>query len=108
MVSDLRGVNRVLKRVGHPLDGSSHILKRLDPDDKYYIVCDLSMGYHQLEVDPELRDIFAIVLPRGKFRALAQAQIYSISHRATAEGLHRHLQNRHSMHVDARCAVFKY
>ena len=68
LVSDLRGVNKVFKRVGHLLDESSHILKRLIPEDKYYAICDLSMGYHQLEVHPESRELFAILLPRGKNR----------------------------------------
>ena len=36
LVSDLRGVNKALKRIGHPLDGSSHILKRLNPHDQFY------------------------------------------------------------------------
>ena len=61
LVSDLRGVNKILKRVGHPLDGSSHILK-------YYAVCDLSMGYHQLALHEDSKDLFSIVLPQGKFR----------------------------------------
>ena len=74
MVLDLRRVNRVLKREGHPLDDSSHILKRLNPDEKYYAVCDLSMGYHQLELHPESRDLFAIVLPRGKYRYACMLQ----------------------------------
>ena len=48
LVSDLRGVNKVLKEIDHPPDGSSHILKRLNQEDKLYAVCDLCMGYHQL------------------------------------------------------------
>ena len=72
---DLREVNRVLlKRVGHPLDSSAHILKSFNPDDMYYAVCDLSMSYHQLELDPEPRDIFAIVFQRGKFRYACMPQ----------------------------------
>ena len=55
-----------MKRIGHPLDGSSHILKRLNPEDKFYAVSDLSMGYHQLKLHPESRDLFSIVLPSGK------------------------------------------
>ena len=66
--SYLRGVNKILKRVGHPLDGSSHILKRLEPNDKYYAVCDLLMGYHQLALHEDSKDLFSIVLPQGKFR----------------------------------------
>ena len=74
LVSDLRRVNKVLKRIGPPLDGSSHILKRLNPEDKLYAVCDLSMGYHQLELHPDSRDLFSIVLPRGKYRYACMPQ----------------------------------
>ena len=28
------------------------ILRCLNPEDKFYAVCDLSMGYHQLELHP--------------------------------------------------------
>ena len=74
LVTDLRGVNKVLKIKGHPLDGSSHILKRLNPENKFYAVCDLSMGYHQLELHPESRELFSIVLPRGKYRYACMPQ----------------------------------
>lgn len=74
LVSDLRGVNKVLKRIGHPLDGSSHVLKRLNKEDQFYAVCNLSMGYHQLELHPESRNLFAIVLPRGKNRYACMPQ----------------------------------
>ena len=74
LVRDLRGVNKILKRVGHLLDGSSHILKRLEPSDKFYAVCDLSMGYHQLELHEDSKDLFSIVLPQGKFRYACMPQ----------------------------------
>ena len=74
LVGDLRGVNRALRRIGHPLDGSSHILKRLDPHDQFYAVCDLSMDYHQLELHENSKDLFSIVLPQGKFRYACMPQ----------------------------------
>ena len=74
LLTHLWGASKVSKRVGHPLDGSSHILKHLNPEDKYYAVCDLSMGYHQLELHPESRDLFTIGLPRGKYRYACMPQ----------------------------------
>ena len=32
------------------------------------------MGYHQLELHPDSRDLFSIVLPRGKFRYACMPQ----------------------------------
>ena len=44
-VSDLKKVNPRLVRVGNPLDGSSHILRRLEPDEVSFRAIDLSSGY---------------------------------------------------------------
>ena len=46
LVSDFRGVNKILRRPGHPMDGSSLILKRLNPDEGFFSTIDLSSGYH--------------------------------------------------------------
>ena len=51
LVSDLRRVNTNTERVGTPLDGSSHILKRLEPDETIFASVDMSSGYHQVAID---------------------------------------------------------
>jgi hypothetical protein len=66
MVSDFREVNRILKRPGYPMEGSSLILKRLNPNEAFFATLDLSSGYHQIELAEESRDLFAIILPMGK------------------------------------------
>ena len=68
LVSDYRAVNKILRRPGYPLEGSSHLLKRLEPTDKWFCTIDLSSGYFQINLDEEDRDLFAIILPQGKFR----------------------------------------
>ena len=68
LVSDFRGVNKILRRPGHPMDGSSMILKRLNPSEGFFCTIDLSSGYHQIALAEESRDLFAIVLPQGKYR----------------------------------------
>ena len=79
LVSDLRHVNKIIKRVGHPLDGSSHILRRLDPDDTYFSVMDLTSGYHQVPLHPDSRDLFTVILPAGKFRFTVMPQGCTVS-----------------------------
>ena len=74
LVTDLRRINQVLKRVGYPMDGAAHILKRLEPGETYYGVLDLSSGYHQVAIDEESRDYFTIVLPCGKYRYTVMPQ----------------------------------
>ena len=68
LVSDFRGVNKILRRPGYPMDGSSLILKRLDPNETFFATIDLSSGYHQVALDPASRDMFSIILPQGKYR----------------------------------------
>ena len=48
LVSDFRGVNKILRRPGYPMDGSSLILKRLDPNETFFATIDLSSRYHQV------------------------------------------------------------
>ena len=48
LVTDLRNVSSNTKRVGTPLDGSSHILKRLQHDETMFCSVDMSSGYHQV------------------------------------------------------------
>ena len=36
IVADFREVNRILKRTGYPMEGSSQLLKRLEPQDRYF------------------------------------------------------------------------
>ena len=42
MVSDFRPVNRILARPGYPYEGSTSILKRLDPEEPFFANIDLS------------------------------------------------------------------
>ena len=51
LVSDFRGVNKILRRPGYPMDGSSLILRRLNPDEGFFATIDLSSGYHQVALD---------------------------------------------------------
>ena len=48
LVADFRGVNRKLKRPEHPLENSWGILKRLDPDLRYFAAINFSSGFSQL------------------------------------------------------------
>ena len=68
LVSDFRPLNKILCWPGHPNESSSHLLKRLDPDSKYFAALDLTSGYHQIYLPEKYRDLFCIVLPSGKYR----------------------------------------
>ena len=79
LVTDLRKVNTNLKRVGTPLDGSSHMLKRLQPKETMFCSVDMSSSYHQVTSDENSRDMFTIILPAGKFRYCVLPQDASVS-----------------------------
>ena len=66
LATDLRKVNTNLKRVGTPLDGSSHILKRLEPEETMFASVDMSSGYHQVTIDEDSRNIFTTILAGRK------------------------------------------
>ena len=68
LVTDLRPQNQNIMREGIPLDGSSHILKRLELEDIPFAAVDSTSGYHQVAITPESRDYLCIILPHGKFR----------------------------------------
>ena len=79
LVSDLKRVNPKLVRAGNPLDGSSHILKRLEPDENLFGSIDLSSGYHQVTIHPDSKDLFTIILLTGRYRYMILPQGASIS-----------------------------
>ena len=68
LVADFRGVNRKLRRPEHPLEGSSGILKRLNPKHCYFAAVDFSSGFSQIPLAEESRNLFTIILPWGKYR----------------------------------------
>ena len=68
LVADFRGVNRKLQRPEYPLENSWGILKRLNPEHRFFSAIDMSSGYSQIPLSEECRDMFTILLPQGKFR----------------------------------------
>ena len=61
------------------MDGSSHILRRFDPQDTCFRVVDLCQGFHQIPLVEESRDIFMVTLLSGKFCYTFRPQGCSVS-----------------------------
>ena len=72
-------VNQIVDTVGYPMDGSSHILKRLEAEDTCFGVIDLTQGYHQCTVAESSRDLLSIILPQGKYRYTCLPQGLNVS-----------------------------
>ena len=68
LLTDLREINKKLRRPEIPLEGSWNILRRLDPRDKYFSCIHFSSGFSQLPLEEENRGLFNIILPWGKYR----------------------------------------
>ena len=66
LVLDLKRVNPNLSTIGNPLDGSAHILRRLESDETLFGAIDLSSGNHQVTIHTESTDLFTIILPTGR------------------------------------------
>ena len=79
LVADFRGINKKLRRPEHPLEGSWGILRRLDPQDKYFAAVDFSSGFSQLPLAEESRNLFNIILPWGKYRYCVLPQGLNVS-----------------------------
>ena len=79
LVSNFKPVNQVVDTVGYPMDGSSHILKRLEAEDVCFGVIDLTQGYHQVGVAESSRDLLSIILPQGNNRYTCLPQGLNVS-----------------------------
>ena len=68
MVTDFKGVNKVLRRPGWPFPTAEKVRKSLNPEDRCFLKVDLCEGYHQVAIREEDRDLTATLLPWGKYR----------------------------------------
>merc|ERR1712081_150239 len=74
LVADFKDVNMVLKSPNYPNEGSKSLLKQIDPKAQVFCTMGFSHGYYQIEVDKRDRDLFAFVIPQGKYRFCRLAQ----------------------------------
>ena len=66
VVTDFRGVNKILKRMPWPLPKISTILQELE-GFRWATSLDLNMGYYTIHLDPDLQKICTAIFPWGKY-----------------------------------------
>ena len=67
LVNNMKPVNPRIESPGYPMDGSSNIMRRLEPGDVCFGVIDLVQGFHQIPVHEDSRGLLTIILPQGKY-----------------------------------------
>ena len=68
LVADFSPVNRILKSPNYPNKGSSAHLKQINPEAKVFCTMDFSHGYYQVPIREKDCNLFAFLVPQGKYR----------------------------------------
>merc|ERR1711954_455845 len=68
LVADFSLVNRVLKSPNYPNKGSDAHLKQISPEARVFCTMDFSHGYYQVPIREKDHNLFAFLVPQGKYR----------------------------------------
>ena len=70
MVVDFTKLNEAVKRPIHPFPSAHQCVQAIPPDAKFYAVCDMVQGYHQIPLSEKASKLTTIILWDGKYRWL--------------------------------------
>ena len=68
LTSDNSYLNKYVERPEHPFPSITEIASSIPPDAKHFTVVDLKMGYFQIPLAEESRDLTTFITPFGRWR----------------------------------------
>ena len=68
LVTDFRGLNKSVQRIGWPFPSSEAMRKSILQDSKCFFTLDCYQGYHQIPVKESDMDLLSFITPFGKYR----------------------------------------
>ena len=78
IVADFKKLNKTNERPTSPTKSSSQLLRHISPNSKYFVLLDLTSGYHQVRVDKESQDLLCITTSVGRYRYTVLGQRVTI------------------------------
>ena len=70
LVTDFRGLNKIIKRPVWPFSPTESIIARMDPQKQWIASIDMLSGYHQIPLSKESSFLTCFITPWGKFQYL--------------------------------------
>merc|ERR1711954_90620 len=70
MVTDFRGLNKIIQRPVWPFSSTESIIAKTDPSKQWIASIDMLSGYHQIPLSEESSFLTCFIMPWGKFRYL--------------------------------------
>ena len=70
LVTDFRGLNKIIKQPVLPFSPTESIIARVDPRKQWITSIDMLSGYHQIPLSDESSYLTCFITPWGKFHYL--------------------------------------
>ena len=72
MVTDFRGLNKIIQRPVWPFNSTENIIAKVNPKKQWIASIDMLSGYYQIPLSEESSYLTCFITPWGKFRYLCR------------------------------------
>ena len=70
LITDFRGINKMLLRPVYPFESTKDILHNIPSNHCYFADLDMVQGYFQVPLDEETSNLMVFITPWGKYKYL--------------------------------------